>query len=90
MPLAKLLSLGIQKLNQESAGKTGTEKACMKEMSQRMFNMLQRDPELQKYAERQGLTKEAMKAAGKTREEMEKGSKEIDVNEPIKEENLIL
>ena len=89
MPLAKLLSLGIQKLNQESAGKTGTEKACMKEMSQRMFNMLQRDPELQKYAERQGLTKEAMKAAGKTREELNK-ELDADMNQPIKEENLIL
>ena len=87
VPLAKLLTIGIRKLNEESAGRTGSEKACMKEMSQRIFNMLQRDPELQKYAERQGLTKEDMKAAGKTAEELKK---EPEVRNIIHEEGLIL
>ena len=65
IPLANLLTLGIQKLTQEAQDKNITQKACMQEMSTRMMNMLDRDPELKKYAMRQGLKEEDIQAAKK-------------------------
>ncbi|MBO4887970.1 MAG: hypothetical protein J5589_06640 [Firmicutes bacterium] len=65
IPLANLLTLGIQKLTQEAQNKNVTEKACMQEMSSRMLNMLDRDPELKKYTMRQGLKEEDIQAAKK-------------------------
>ncbi len=65
----------------------GREKACMKEMSQRLFNMFERDPELQKYAEYEGLTKNDLKEAGKTAKERRK---EVDVKKIVEEEDLVL
>ena len=55
IPLAKLLTLGIRKINQELRLRQGVEKECLKESSARMANMLDRDPELKKLALREGL-----------------------------------
>ena len=58
IPLAKLLTLGIRKISEEMSGRDAKDQECMKEMSARMANMLNRDPELKKLALRQGLREE--------------------------------
>ena len=60
IPLAKALTVGIQTLNREMAGKAAQDKECLKEMSARLAHMLERDPELMKFAERQGLKPEEL------------------------------
>ena len=58
IPLAKLLILGIRKISAEMPGMNAKDQECMKEMSARMGNLLERDPELKKLALRQGLKEE--------------------------------
>lgn len=58
IPLARLLTLGLRRLSEETAGKDPKDQECMKEMSARLANMLNRDPELKKIALRQGLREE--------------------------------
>ena len=80
IPLANLLSLGIRKLNQtaqESAD--AEEKACMQEMAKRMTNMLERDPELQKYAMRQGLKQEEIESVQKLAAPRERTGSLVDI-----------
>ena len=62
-PLANLIRLGIQRLPQETENMSSTRKDCMQEMSDRLISMLDRDPELQKYAMRQGLKEEEIDMA---------------------------
>ncbi len=72
VPLAKLLTLGIQKINGELAHKQGVEKECLNEMNVRMSNMLNRDPELKKLALREGLKEEEIPAPQKQGPEQER------------------
>ena len=71
IPLAKLLTLGLRKLNEETAGKNAKDRECLGEMSARMVNMLNRDPELKKLALRQGLKEEEIPRTPKRNAEAE-------------------
>ena len=63
VPLATLMKLGIQMINKEASNQYGNTKNCLQEMADRMVGMLDRDPELKKYAMQQGLKAEDIKAA---------------------------
>ncbi|MBO6159152.1 MAG: hypothetical protein J6P72_07835, partial [Firmicutes bacterium] len=72
VPLARILNIGIKKLNMEAEDKTPGQKECLREMATRLVRMISRDPELEKYVQREGLTQEDMENAKNIGTEKEK------------------